>query len=60
MAPFVADDWLSMHPLGNPGIVAPNIDIKRCTTTTNKSETTTEIEKLKAVRVLTDKRLPCG
>ena len=60
MAPFMAGDWLSMHPLGNPGIVVPNIDIKKYTTTISKSETTTKIEKLKAIRVLTDKRLLCG
>ena len=45
----MAGDWLSIHPLGNPGIVAPNIDMSKCKTTISMSETTLEIEKLKAM-----------
>ena len=52
----MACDWLCMHPLENPEMMVPNTDMNKCKTTISMSETTLEIEKLKATCMLTDKK----
>ena len=57
---FMASDWLNMHPSGNPGIVAPNIDIKKCKLQSVSQRLQQKLKNWKLyIRVLTDKRLPC-